>query len=645
MKQIGVYLCACLVGLLCALGWGQEPAGGQAGISASAAASGVGVPRLIRFSGIVRDGDKKPMKGVVGITFALYKDQEGGAPVWLETQNVELDNSGHYTALLGASKSDGLPSEVFASGEARWLGVQVQGQEEQARTLLLSVPYALKALDAETVGGKPASAFMAAPVSGAGYASGTRAGIVNPDLGGTGTAHFIPIWKTSTKLGNSILFQTGGNVGIGSTTPAAKLDVTGGAFIRGVLNLPADGLVVGTNQLVAAGGNVGIGIAGPSAKTEIGVASEGTLALRLDSGPNAFLDVTPTNAGGRFQTEMSTVNNRDLIFLPGTGRVGIGQASPTAKLEVGGPGEGTLTLRLLSGPNVFLDFTPTNTNGRFQTVLNTVNNRDLVLLPGSTSGVGIGTTSPNAKAEIAVANEGTLALRLDSGANSFLDVTPTNAGGRFQTQLSTVNNRDLIFLPGTGRVGIGQTSPTAKLEVGGPGEGSLTLRLLSGPNVFLDFTPTNTGGRFQTVLNTVNSRDLILLSGSGRVGIGTTSPANMFEVAAGGTTLADAWTTRSSRRFKTNIQPLEGALEKIEQLQGVSYQRKGDGKHEIGVIAEDVAQVVPEVVSRDPETKEVQGVDYARLAALLIEAVKSQQAEIEQLRARVEQFTSSPAGQ
>ena len=43
-----------------------------------------------------------------------------------------------------------------------------------------------------------------------------------------------------------------------------------------------------------------------------------------------------------------------------------------------------------------------------------------------------------------------------------------------------------------------------------------------------------------------------------------------------GTTLADAWTTRSSRRFKSDIQPLEGVLEKVEQLQGVSYQRKSD---------------------------------------------------------------------
>jgi hypothetical protein len=124
----------------------------------------------------------------------------------------------------------------------------------------------------------------------------------------------------------------------------------------------------------------------------------------------------------------------------------------------------------------------------------------------------------------------------------------------------------------------------------------------------------------------------------GNVGIGTSSPTNTLEIAVNGTTLADSWTTRSSRRFKTNIHPLVGALEKVTQLQGVSYDRKADGKHEIGVVAEDVEQIVPEIISRDPETQEVQGVDYARVIALLIEAVKSQQAEIQQLRALIERL-------
>ena len=144
----------------------------------------------------------------------------------------------------------------------------------------------------------------------------------------------------------------------------------------------------------------------------------------------------------------------------------------------------------------------------------------------------------------------------------------------------------------------------------------------------------------------------ILLSPSGgNVGIGLTSPTHTLEIKVGGTTLADAWTTRSSRIFKANIQPLQGALEKVERLQGVSYERKSDAKREIGVIAEDVEEIVPEVVSRDSETHDVEGVDYSRLTALLIEAVKSQQAElrtqqseIQQLKTRIGQLTANSSG-
>jgi len=60
--------------------------------------------------------------------------------------------------LLGANSAHGVPAELFASAEARWLGIQVGQQPEHERILLVSVPYALKAGDAQTLGGRPASA-------------------------------------------------------------------------------------------------------------------------------------------------------------------------------------------------------------------------------------------------------------------------------------------------------------------------------------------------------------------------------------------------------------------------------------------------------------------------------------------------------
>ena len=96
------------------------------------------------------------------MTFALYAEQTGGAPLWLETQNVTPDANGRYTVYLGANHANGVPLNLFASGEARWLGVQPEGQAEQTRAQLVSVPYALTAGDAQTLGGQPLSAFLLA---------------------------------------------------------------------------------------------------------------------------------------------------------------------------------------------------------------------------------------------------------------------------------------------------------------------------------------------------------------------------------------------------------------------------------------------------------------------------------------------------
>ncbi len=80
-------------------------------------------------NGTVVDGSGKPLTGVVGVTFALYSEKNGGSPLWLETRNVELDADGRYTLRIT------LPAEL-GSLESHWLGAQVQGQAEQARVML-----------------------------------------------------------------------------------------------------------------------------------------------------------------------------------------------------------------------------------------------------------------------------------------------------------------------------------------------------------------------------------------------------------------------------------------------------------------------------------------------------------------------------
>jgi trimeric autotransporter adhesin len=120
-----------------------------------ATSSSAVVPRLVNYAGHVATAPGRAVAGIDGMTFSIYREQEGGAPLWMETQTVTVDAKGNYTAQLGATKSEGLPLELFSAAESRWLGVRVNGGEEQPRVLLLSVPYALKAADAETIGGLP----------------------------------------------------------------------------------------------------------------------------------------------------------------------------------------------------------------------------------------------------------------------------------------------------------------------------------------------------------------------------------------------------------------------------------------------------------------------------------------------------------
>jgi endosialidase-like protein len=132
------------------------------------------------------------------------------------------------------------------------------------------------------------------------------------------------------------------------------------------------------------------------------------------------------------------------------------------------------------------------------------------------------------------------------------------------------------------------------------------------------------------------------ITNAGNVGVWTSAPGATFEVAATKTTLADAWTIRSSARFKENIQPIASALQKTEQLRGVSFDYKQTGKHSIGFIAEEVAEVLPEAVQRDGNG-EIVGLDYNRITPLLLEALKAQQKVIESLEQRVRKLEAAAA--
>lgn len=203
------------------------------------------VPRLVQFTGTVRDAAGHPRSGMIGLTFSVYKEQVGGATLWMETHNVVLGDDGRYSVLLGGTRSEGMPLDLFAGGEPRWLGVRVElsGEVEEPRVLLVSVPYALKAVDADTLGGRPASAYALADNRAADAAAtevqdpvaatppARKAAAISPaavgPISGTGTANQVAKFTGTNSIGNSAITETGGNVGIGTTAPGQKLDVSG----------------------------------------------------------------------------------------------------------------------------------------------------------------------------------------------------------------------------------------------------------------------------------------------------------------------------------------------------------------------------------------------------------------------------------
>jgi hypothetical protein len=108
------------------------------------------------------------------------------------------------------------------------------------------------------------------------------------------------------------------------------------------------------------------------------------------------------------------------------------------------------------------------------------------------------------------------------------------------------------------------------------------------------------------------------IDSSGRVGIGTTPAAEKLEV--NGNILATAYLHSSDRRLKTDIHTMSG-LDIIRQLRGVHFKWRTDMKDDMGFIAQEVEEVLPELVHTNPKTG-IKSVKYDALTSPLVEAVK-----------------------
>jgi hypothetical protein len=127
-------------------------------------------------------------------------------------------------------------------------------------------------------------------------------------------------------------------------------------------------------------------------------------------------------------------------------------------------------------------------------------------------------------------------------------------------------------------------------------------------------------------------RQPLVLTQAGDVGIGTAAPTQKLTVS--GNVLADAYLYTSDRRLKDQIMPLTGMLDKIAMLEPVSFVYTADANRarHLGLIAQDVAKIFPDVVHTD--AKGMLSIDYPALIGPMIGAIKELKAENDALKAQ-----------
>jgi len=136
--------------------------------------------------------------------------------------------------------------------------------------------------------------------------------------------------------------------------------------------------------------------------------------------------------------------------------------------------------------------------------------------------------------------------------------------------------------------------------------------------------------QYLRVYSATLGEDVLTLKNTGNVGIGINEPQYKLDVK--GQMRADNVTVKSDQRHKQNIHSLKNALTKLQGLRGVSFKWKDNTQNadtQIGLIAQEVEKVLPELVSTDSDG--YKSIAYGKLTAVLVEAIKEQQLQIERL--------------
>ncbi len=347
----------------------------------------------------------------------------------------------------------------------------------------------------------------------------------------------------------------------------------------------------------------------------------------------------PLGGGGDYWKPSAA--NTDNIYY-NTGNVGIGTDTPQATLDI----TGSLSAKANNDILTALHINPSFNNGSFSGVKNNslvIEKGNLILLPTYSGNINFEDFEDSSYSPWTKGNTNTVwEPQFTTGYNGGLGLKLN--GNCVASRTPYGEHQNIIYTYATSTTG--KLSLWLKLAGSGCGSAanaviyanSNTIKVWEGSLggytnwTYLTFTLTNaTQILIQAVYGDLYIDDLLWTDESlnGKIGIGTSSPQASLDLASGSTTLADAWGTRSSLRFKENLYPIDNALAKLTSLQGVYFDYKDTSRHSLGLVAEDVGRIFPELVTYEPDGKNAIALDYDKLSAVTIEAIKEQQREIE----------------
>lgn len=291
---------------------------------------------------------------------------------------------------------------------------------------------------------------------------------------------------------------------------------------------------------------------------------------------------------------------------------------------------------------------------------------------------GIGTTAPVNKFEVVAIKADPAISGSSANGNLRLGATVGNHvldfGLSSTSSYSWIQARDksaygttynLAINPIGANVGIGTSNPTSLLTVG-RADGTIGAELLLNPAAtineggqltlkrsltgsLVDWTidqygTTSANARLRIFSGTTETNGINILE-NGNVGIGTNNPTVRLQVD--GDIIANSIAGSSDIRYKTNIRPVENPLDIVKSLRGVYFNwnqeafpnKEFSDKTELGFIAQEVEKVLPEVVIKDKTIEEYRSVKYDKVVALLVEAIKEQQKQIDSLTIKVNKLS------